>query len=1453
MRKYGLWILGCILVSGIQAQPATVYDPELNLRIAAHRVEQSERTIRYRPDGNDLVSINGKGKFNRALYGTHTGFRVETGDVPEFALYLPRMGGNLSFSLSNGSQTRSLNSLASVESRYRPGSRLYTLKDDLLGSGELKMQVLAYSEGEGMILRLQTGKIPGGLTLNARFGGVSDKRFSREGDLGVDPSDSFEFKPANCKGNQYEISGSEFKVRFGSNGTRMLRGGFSPDARLYLDESPALHAVIRLQKSKEYYIWIQLPDSLPALSAEKRFARAEAYRKTVSSKLQITTPDEWISPLGGILSAAADGIWDGQVWLHGAVGWRMPLAGWRAAYTGDVMGWHDRSRTHFEAYAASQVNSVPVRFSHPYQDSALNLARSAKVWGTPMYSNGYIGRNPRRNDQMHHYDMNLAYVDELLWHLNWTGDIGFARRLWPLLKSHLAWEKQNFDPDGDGLYNAYACIWASDALYYNSGGVTHASAYNHRANRLVAKIARLLGEDDKPYEQEADKIRKAVNTHLWLPHRGHWAEFVDFMGNRQTHENAAIWTIYHALDGDLHTPEQAWQATRYVDREIPHIHVNAKGLPENTYSVISTSSWMPYSWSVNNVALAEIYHMALAYWQSGRNDEAYHLLKSAVLDNMYLGQSPGNVGQISHYDAARGECYRDFGDPVGILSRTIVQGLYGILPDALHGELTIRPGFPADWKRASVNNGTIQYSFERKGQTSVYKVKQNFNALLKVKMLLPVTSELIKAVKVNGRKVNYRLDEQAVGKPVLIVDIPALSAFTLEVEEAGNTLDTKPELRNTTHPEQVLVTGFTPVQQGNVRWKRPVYYELAVTEKSSGRRSFEKVNASYCDPVNIEDYLNAEINQIFREQYLSPRSPYTTLQLPVQGIGEWCHPKLTAEIDDSGLRAASPGNRFTGPEGIPFRSMQQGKNVSFVSLWDNFPDQIRVPLSGTASGAYLLMAGTTNHMQFDVDNGWIIVEYTEGSPDTVRLRNPQNWCPIEQDFYTDGKAFRRQGEAHWRVHLKTGRVSQNLGEELDIKGVYGRSIPGGAGILLDIELDSTRILKSLKLEARANEVVIGLVGLTLQRLSFNQPALATHFAASELKRFPEAWQLDHGKRLFFGYAQGVGAKAMLEVWKRTGDRKYYEYVYKWADTLVNDKGEIHLYDKESYNLDFINSGKVLLELYQEQPREKWRLAIEDLIGQLKMHPRTNAGGYWHKKIYPHQMWLDGIYMASPFMAAYGRQFNQKKWIDEAIRQVVLCYQKCLDPATGLLHHAWDESRSQRWADKRTGQSTTHWGRSMGWYMMAVVDVLDYVPENHPRRKELVAILRNMAEILPAYRGADGLWYQVVDQAEREGNYPEPSVNAQLLYAISKSVNKGYIQKNYRGLALEVLKAMEYHLLKKEKDGSLSLAGCCAVAGLGGNPYRDGSYEYYINERRRDNDAKATGPFIMACLELYPDN
>ena len=356
------------------------------------------------------------------------------------------------------------------------------------------------------------------------------------------------------------------------------------------------------------------------------------------------------------------------------------------------------------------------------------------------------------------------------------------------------------------------------------------------------------------------------------------------------------------------------------------------------------------------------------------------------------------------------------------------------------------------------------------------------------------------------------------------------------------------------------------------------------------------------------------------------------------------------------------------------------------------------------------------------------------------------------------------------------------------------------------------------------------------------------FADSEMRRFPEAWQLDHGKRLYFGYSQGLGCLAMLQVWKNTGNKLYFDYVKQWADTIINEQGDIHLYDVKTYNIDYINPGKVLFDVYKQTGNKKYKLAMDKLIDQMKDHPRTSDGGYWHKLIYKHQMWLDGIYMASPFMSQYGMEFNQPEWIDEAIKQITLCHKHTYDSITGLYYHAWDESKSQAWANPETGHSPNFWGRSIGWYFMAVVDALDFIPENHVRRPELIAIVQGLADALPKYQ-RNGLWSQVIDQPERIGNFPEASVTTQCMYAYSKAVNKGYIHKKYRTYAKRALKGLQEKLLIENQDGTLSLTRCCAVSGLGGNPYRDGSFEYYIGERIRDNDAKATGPFIMGCIEL----
>lgn len=361
---------------------------------------------------------------------------------------------------------------------------------------------------------------------------------------------------------------------------------------------------------------------------------------------------------------------------------------------------------------------------------------------------------------------------------------------------------------------------------------------------------------------------------------------------------------------------------------------------------------------------------------------------------------------------------------------------------------------------------------------------------------------------------------------------------------------------------------------------------------------------------------------------------------------------------------------------------------------------------------------------------------------------------------------------------------------------------------------------------------------------------AKKMADSEMKRFPELWQYDYGKRLFFGYTQGLGVLSFEKLYKATGEQKYWDYVYEWADTIIGKDGSIHLYKRTDYNLDFINSGKTLFDLYAKTGEKRFRMAMDTLLLQFEEHPRTADGGFWHKKIYTHQMWLDGLYMASPFLSQYGVTFDKPECIDQAVHQLLTVAKHTYDPQAGINKHAWDESKTQKWADPVTGQSPNFWGRSIGWYAMALVDNLDFIPASHPKRAEVLAIVKTLAEGMKKYQDPKtGLWYQVVNMGIREGNYLESSVSCMMTYFYAKSVNNGYLPKSYRKVALKAFNGLLKHRIKKNADGTISLTHCCAVAGLGGNPYRDGSFEYYVKETVRDNDGKATGVFIQACLEL----
>lgn len=374
------------------------------------------------------------------------------------------------------------------------------------------------------------------------------------------------------------------------------------------------------------------------------------------------------------------------------------------------------------------------------------------------------------------------------------------------------------------------------------------------------------------------------------------------------------------------------------------------------------------------------------------------------------------------------------------------------------------------------------------------------------------------------------------------------------------------------------------------------------------------------------------------------------------------------------------------------------------------------------------------------------------------------------------------------------------------------------------------------------------LGMSAQRVSSEQP-WSVRMVESEMIRCPESWQLDFQPRLKWDYCHGLELQSMLDVYDRYGGEKIYDYALAYADTMVNNDGTIKMYKREEFSLDRINSGKFIFRIYEQTKDEKYKKALALMRSQLDDHPRNDDGGFWHKKIYPHQVWLDGIYMGAPFYAEYAYRNNRVEDYADVINQFLMAARHTYDPKTDLFRHACDVSRKERWADKETGQSLHSWGRAMGWYAMAFVDALEFIPQHEAGRDSMLVVFDHLAKMVKRLQDKKtGLWYQVLDKSGEPGNYLESSCSAMFVYSLFKGVRKGYLDKSYLDVAIKGYKGILDNFIEVDKDGVVSITRACAVAGLGGKNYRSGDYDYYINETIRSNDPKAVGPFILSSLE-----
>lgn len=1083
MKLAGIILLGFVFtgVAAAQAPGAARLGP--NLR------GQLDRPLRYRPDGEDFVIGNGGESFNRPLYGGNSAFRVDAGDRPEFVLYLPGRGGNLRFGLRAPGGVKWLHEARKVLAHYRPGEMRYEIRDPLLGPrGLLRLTVIALHQTDGLVAQVDAAGVAAGVDLLWAYGGVNGERGRRDGDIGTEAvpiGEWFQLRPEFCRANEFSIGGEGFVLRSPAAtivgrvpaGTELQLAGANRWATCagllgsagQPGAAPVVTGSIRLRDAGPLYLSLQrvgegrvvpgepatyreagareakrgatLPPAFRLAELPGVFAAAEAHCAALRRQVRVETPDPFINAAAGALNVAADAAWDEPqgALMHGAIAWRTKLLGWRGPYALDALGWFDRARRHF-AYWAGRQNTDPIPDRRPPADADSNLARAEAA----LHSNGDISHS--------HYDMNLVYIDALFRHLRWTGDIAFAREVWPVIVRHLAWERRLFRREftvGDEklpLYEGYAAIWASDDLEYEGGGTAHASAYNYWHNLMAARLAERLGEDPAPYDREAARIARGVRRLLWTG--DHFAEYKDLLGRQLVHPSAGLWTYYHLLDAGLPTRDEAEAMSGELFARLPALPVRGPGVPaDRHYAVLPTTDWLPYTWSTNNVVMGENVHTALGLWEAGQPERAFTLMKSALLASMFMGICPGNVGAMNYLDVYRRESQRDFADGAGVTARALVEGLFGVRPDALAGELLIVPGFPAAWDHAALHHPCLELSYTRRGTREHFSVAPRFSGPMRLRLALRPRGTQAH-ITVNGRELppaSFRsagalgpIDCGSAEKYQVTVDWQGAPPAADEHRAVPSALPTAPPPPGLTQPE----------------------------------------------PVALSSYFNDRVTALFRPgKYVSPRSPFVSLAIPSQGIGAWAGGvNAMADIDDSGLRraAAKHGGRLALPDGTVFATPGPGEapNVVFVSQWDNYPDEVTVPLAGRARHLALLMAGSTNPMQSRIDNGEVIVTYADGSTSRLPLRNPETWWPIEQDYFLDDYQFRIDGPLPIRVDLKSGQVRVLNAETFKGKG---GPVPGGAATVLDLSLDPSKELRSLTVRALANEVVIGLMAATLAR------------------------------------------------------------------------------------------------------------------------------------------------------------------------------------------------------------------------------------------------------------------------------------------------------------------------------------------------------------------------------------
>ncbi|NQU41618.1 MAG: DUF4450 domain-containing protein [Lentisphaerae bacterium] len=1080
-------------------------------------------TLRYDAEGREIVGRGGTGFNNRPLYcDLNSEGVVLAGDRPLVRLLAqPYVHGVFTVAIVRGGKGRWFHEYTTRECRYRCGRMSWRLSDPLLRGVSATLEVVPL-RAAGFAVRLQASGLLDGDRAVWSFGGAKQEANPREawdpimcGNPHVrktgdprKPQRACGIAPEWCSGNEAVVSGQAFGLRATSGATRMAQGRADRSGRLHIADAsasadpsalaqstaaalPTICGVIELRSVNDEIHWVveatesDVKETTPHPGDPlKAFEGAKAYLAGIE-RVQTDTPDHRLDAAVAAACHLIDGNWqrESPLFRHGCMAYAIPFLGWRVLGGATVFGWHDRIRSTAAHYAARQIKNDEER-THGHADESVRLCHEgpqSRFWGR-----GRLAPNPG-----HMYNTQTQFFDQVVRDWRWTADPEMEAILRPALELHLEWARECFDPDDDGLYESYINTLPTDSIWYNGGGSVEESAYAYSGHQAAADMARRAGDAEaaERHRARAAKIQKALRDVLWLKDRGHFGLYVEQGGHRRVHADAWVHSEILPIDAGMTTTEEALQALYYTEWALERIRLPFGGV------LCQPSNWTPSPWSVRDIFGGDLFHLALAYFRTGLGDEGWDVLSGAMLESAYAGAVPGG---FSHIGAGT-----DFADNPHMFARSVVEGLFGFEPDYPNGAVAVRPSFPLEWPAASIQTPDFSLDYRQVDDTDRYRLTLTQSA--GVRFRIPVCAECVRQVTLAGQAIAWQA-EPGFGCTWISLQTSTLATAELTVELSGRLPRSVPVavdarvgesmclrvdhgvverwrdlhgvLANV-HVDGAVLRGTVAQKPGHhlvlaecrcgelARWQT---FKLHVTDpeaesQRSAKTPCEAPKNAVWECFDLAVHCNGDVRTIFKQQYLSPRPPTCSVRLGVDGYSAWTFPYWKwqpPEIDLSRVQELTAADgRIVTPHGVPFWSFAEDRNIAFTSLWDNWPQSITVPLERAADVIWLLVCGSTFPMQLRIANAEFRFAYADGVVETLPLVPPLNfWCLSPWG----GKDYSYATDAFCLPIAPPPQVQ--LGNNC-------------RAMVLSWKLRRDKILESVTLEALSQDVVIGLMSVSL--------------------------------------------------------------------------------------------------------------------------------------------------------------------------------------------------------------------------------------------------------------------------------------------------------------------------------------------------------------------------------------